>query len=188
MKKILVMLLMVLTAACSSPKPNFFQPVSLRSAEMVYPEFKGTVLLGQIIMPPEAARPQITTLGAADFELKIDEFNRWGAAPEKLIQRVLNQNLSLLLPQAMIENQTLLRKNFNYAVAVELLEMSGRLDETATLTASYFIKNKMNRVIKQGKFSQTLAIDGSYDEYVPAQSKLLGLLAAQIAKDFSALK
>lgn len=182
------MLIMTLTAACSSPRPHFFQPVPLRSAETVYPEFKGTVLLGQIIMPAEAARPQITTLGKKDFELKIDEFNRWGAAPEKLIQRVLNQDLSLLLPQAMIENQTLLRKNFNYAVTVELLEMGGRLDETATLTASYFIKNKMNRVIKQGRFSQTLAIDGDYDEYVPAQSKLLGLLAVQIAKDIAALK
>lgn len=175
-------------AACSSPRPDFFQPVAVKTTETVYTNVKGTVLLGQVLLPAEAARPQITTLGKKNYELKIDEFNRWGAAPERLIQHTLNQDLSLLLPNAIVENQTTLRKNYQYAVVVEINELNGRLNDIAVLKASYFIKNKQNRVIKSGRFDMSVEIDGGYEAYVPAQSRLLALLAADIAKGLSRLK
>ncbi len=182
MKKALILVLAALAAACSSPQPHFFQPTAAKTAETVYKNVRSTILLNQILMPAEAVRPQITTLGKEDYEVRIDEFNRWGAAPERLIQQVLNENLSLYLPRAVIENQTPLRKNYRYAVAVEIFEMSGRLGEYAELKASYFIKNKQNRIIQSGKFSGTRKIEGGYDAYVPAQSSLLAELAAAIAK------
>lgn len=188
MKKILILALALLSTACSSPKPHFFQPVAMQTAAQSYPNVKFTVLLNQVLLPAEAARPQIATLGAEDYEVRIDEFNRWGATPERLIQRVLNQNLSLSLPNAIIENQTPLRKNYQYAVAVEITEMSGRLDDYAVLKASYYIKNRMGRIVKSGRFDNRLKIDGGYDEYVPAQSSLLGELAAQISAELAKLK
>lgn len=51
----------------------------------------------------------------------------------------------MLLPNAMIENQTTLKKNYKYAVTVEILDMSGRLDEMAALKASYFIRSKQGK-------------------------------------------
>ncbi len=188
MKRTLTIVLAILVAACSSPAPHFFQPVAMKSVEQTYPDVKKTILLNQVLMTADFARPQITTLGKKDYNVKIDEFNRWSAAPEKLIQRVANENLSLSLPNAVIENQTPLRKNYQYAVAIEVQEMSGRLDKFATLKASYFIKNKQNKIIKSGRFSQTIEIDGDYDAYVPAQSMLLGALCQQIAKDIANLK
>lgn len=188
MKKALIFVLAMLGVACSSPKPSFYQPTPLKTAEITYDKVKSTILLNQVLMPAEAARPQITTLGQEDYELKIDEFNRWGATPERLVQRVLNENLSLYLPNAMIENQTPLRKNYQYAVAVEISEMSGRLNEFAVLQASYFIKNKLNQIIKAGKFDGKKLIDGEYTAYVPAQSALLGGLARQISKDIARLR
>lgn len=188
MKKIIIAALALLTAACSSPKPNFFQPIAMQTAENTYPNVKFTLLLNQVLLPAEAARPQIATLGKENYEVKIDEFNRWGAAPERLVQRVLNQNLSLLLPNAVIENQTPLRKNYQYAVAVEITEMSGRLDDYAVLQASYFIKNKSGHIIKSGRFDNKVKINGGYDAYIPAQSALLGQLATQIARDTANLK
>ncbi len=188
MKKILILALALLSPACSSPKPHFFQPVAMQTAAQSYPNVKFTVLVNQVLLPAETARPQIATLGAEDYEVRIDEFNRWGATPERLIQRVLNQNLSLSLPNAIIENQTPLRKNYQYAVAVEITEMSGRLDDYAVLKASYYIKNRMGRIVKSGRFDNRLKIDGGYDEYVPAQSSLLGELAAQISAELAKLK
>lgn len=188
MKKVLILILVATVTACCSPTPHFFQPVAVKQADITYPDVKSTILLNQVLLPAEVSRPQITTLGKEDYELKIDEFNRWGATPERLIQRIINQNLALYLPNAMIENQTPLRKNYQYAVAVEILEMGGRLDDFATLEASYFIKNKQNRVIKSGRFNQTIKIDGEYDEYVPAQSTLLGAFVAEIAQALNQLK
>lgn len=188
MKKILILALAISVTACSSPKPNFFQPVAMQTVEINYPNVKSTVLLNQVLLPAEAARPQITTLGTKDYEVKIDEFNRWGATPERLIQSVLNQNISIHLPNAVIENQTPLRKNYQYAVAIEIAEMSGRLNDYATLKASYFIRNKLGRIVKSGRFDNIIKISGSYDEYIPAQSALLGQLAAQISRDIAKLK
>ena len=188
MKKFLIAVLVLLSTGCSSPKPHFYQPVAMQTAQTTYQNVKSTILLNQVLLPAEAARPQITTLGKEDYDVRIDEFNRWGATPERLVQSVLNQNLSILLPNAVIENQSPLRKDYHYAVAVEITQMSGKLDSYATLKASYFIKNKLGRIIKSGRFANTTKIDGGYDEYVPAQSLLLGELAEQISADIAKLK
>ncbi len=187
MKKTLIIILTALAAACSSPAPHFFQPVAMKAAEQTYPNVKKTILLNQVLLPAEAARPQITTLGKKDYDVKVDEFNRWSASPERLIQQTANDNLSLYLPNATIENQTPLRKNYQYAVAIEVQEISGRLDKFATLKASYYIKNRQNRIIKSGRFSETTEIDGEYNKYIPAQSRLLGALCRQIAADLAQL-
>lgn len=94
----------------------------------------------------------------------------------------------MLLPNAMIENQTTLKKNYKYAVTVEILDMSGRLDEMAALKASYFIRSKQGKILKQGRFDRRTEIDGSYDTYIPAQSRLIGDLAQVIAADLAKLK
>ena len=188
MKKYISVCLLALVAACSSPNPDFFQPVPMMVSTERYPNVTSMILLNQVLMAPETTRPQITTLGKKDFQVKIDEFNRWGAAPERLVQRVINQNLSQLMPNAMVENQSTLRKNYKYAVVVEIQEMSGRLNENTYLKASYFIRNKKGKIIKSGRFNKEMVIKGGYEEYVPAHSKLLAELSAQIAKDLAKLK
>ena len=174
-------------SACSSPQPHFYQPVAVKTTDVSYNDFKGSLLIQPILLPAEAARPQITTIGKDDFELKIDEFNRWGAAPEKLIQRVIGQNLSYYLPNAIIEVQTPIKKNYKYAIAVEVTEMGGKLGKEAVLGASYFIKDQNGKIVKSGKLSESATINTGYDAYVLAQSKLIGALSAQIAADISHL-
>lgn len=188
MKKTLFIVLAFLLASCSSPAPHFFQTTSVSQVDKSYDQVRTIILLNQVLLPASVSRPQISTLGKHNYEMKIDEFNRWGASPERMIQQVLNNDLSLYLPNATIENQTPLKKNYHYAVAVEVLEFNGRLDDFATLKASYFIKNKMGRMVKSGKFDKTQQIDGKYGEYVLAQSNLLAELAQKIAEDVSLLK
>lgn len=182
------MLLVILTiSCCGSPNPKFYQPITLKTAELTYPQFKKTVLLKNILLPAEVARPQITTIGNDEYMLKIDEFNRWGASPDKLFKNVLRQDLNVYLPNAQIENQTPLRKNYQYAVAIEINTLSGKLNEKATLEAEYNILNKNGNSVKSGKLSESIAIKGGYDNYVVAQSRLLSALAAQIAADLNNL-
>ena len=188
MKKIFLTLLFILTTGCSSPQPHFYQPITMKTTELSYPAVKGVILLQSLILPAEASRPQITTIGKNSYELNIDEFNRWGAAPDKLFQRIINQNLSICLPNASIENQTPIRKNYKYAVAIEITEMTGKLEKEAVLNASYFIKNRGGNTIKSGKLDEAIAIKGGYDDYVLAQSRLLSALSAQIAADLNSLK
>ncbi len=188
MKKFWLLLLLFTVSACASKNPNFYQPVALNETQQVYSDFSQNILVGNVLLPVEQAKPQITTLGKYDYQLNIDEFNRWGAAPDKLIQQVLNDDLRLIFPNAIIENKTTLRKNYKYSVWVEIQKINGRLDENAVLHASYFIKNAKGRLLKQGQFAQTLDVDGDYDAYIPAQSKLLSLLAKTIADDLVTLK
>lgn len=188
MKRFWLFLLIFTISACASKNPNFYQPIALNETQHVYADFKQNILVDNVLLPAVQAKPQITTLGDENYELKIDEFNRWGANPDKLIQQVINDDLSLIFPNAIVENKTTLRKNYKYAVAIEIQKLSGRLDEEALLQASYFIKNKKGRIIKQGQFKQNMAIDGDYDAYIPAQSKLLSLLTKAIADDLITLK
>jgi len=187
MKKILFLAFILFISGCASPQPHFYQPVMVKNVDINYPQVKGVILLQTLSLPAESSRPQITTIGKNNYNLKIDEFNRWGAAPDKLFQRIINQNLSVYLPNANIENQTPLRKNYKYAIAIEVTDMIGKLDENATLSASYFIKNASGKVVKSGKLFESVAITGGYDEYVLAQSRLFAALSAQIAGDLSKL-
>jgi len=187
MKKIFLMILALAIAGCSSPQPHFYQPITVKNTEITYPQVKGTILLQQIVLPAEASRPQITTIGKNSYELNIDEFNRWGATPDKLFQRVINQNINSYLPNATVENQTPIRKNYKYAIAIEITDMVGKLKQEAVLNASYFIKNRSGYTLKSGRLDESVAINGGYDDYVLAQSRLLGALSAQIASDLSRL-
>ena len=169
-------------SGCCSTNPNFYQPISIVSEEINFPKFKSNVLINQIFLPSIVSRLQITTLGKNNFDIKIDEFNRWASQPEKMLQNVVNENLSKLLPNAIIENQTTFRKNYDYAVVIEFTEFGGRLDDIAYVKASYFIKNRVGKTVKSGKFNYTKEFEGGYDKYVEALSSLIGNLSIEIAK------
>ena len=187
MKNIFSFILIAILSGCASPAPHFYQPVEIKTDAIATAKLSGTILLQSLLLPAEVSRPQITTIGENEYELKIDEFNRWGAAPDKLFQRVIAQDLAYYLPNASIEVQTPIRKNYKYAIAIEVTEMSGKLGDTAQFSASYFIKNRNGFTLKTGQFQEKFKIDTGYDNYVLAQSQMLSKLAAQIAADLSHL-
>ena len=188
MKKILVFILSSMMCGCFNHTPNFYQPVQNKTTDIVYSDFKDMILISPVVVPSEISRPQIVTLGKEDYEVRIDEFNRWASQIEKMIQRVINNDLSLIFNNARIENQSTLRKDYKYAVNVEIQELSGRLDEKATVKASYFIRNKSGKIVKSNNFYEVVAISGDYDAYVPAISDILGNLSKNIAKDIIEIK
>ena len=187
MKKIFAFILIFIMSGCASPAPRFYQPIVVEKGAVISSAFSGTVLIQHLLLPAEISRPQITTIGQTDYELKIDEFNRWGATPDKLFQRIIGQDIAHYLPKATIEIQTPLRKNYRYAVAIEINEMTGKLGNTAYLSASYYIKNRNGNTVKNGYIKEELKIEAGYDNYVLAQSQMLDALAHKIAQDLSYL-
>ncbi len=188
MKKIGVFLITFMLFGCFSPNVKFYQPISVKNKNVTYNEFKDSILLYPILLPTEISRPQIVTLGKKDFEVKIDEFHRWASQPEKMFQRIINENLSNILPNAKVYNQTNLRKDFKYAVFIEIQELNGRLNEKAILKASYFIKNKAGKIVKSNNFYEIAAIDGKYNAYIPAISISFSNLSEDIANTLINLK
>ena len=182
MKRYILLVFVAMISGCFSPTPHFYQTVSMANNNIVNVKFNKTVLVNHVIVPSDVSRLQITTLGKNDYEVKIDEFNRWSTQVDKMLQKVINENLSSLLPNAIIENQTTFRKNFDYAVLVEITEFSGRLDDVATLKASYFIKNKNGITIKSGKFDKSINFEGKYANYIETLSILISSLSTDIAK------
>ena len=186
MKKILFILLLL--SGCTSPQPHFYQPVTAQNIEQTYPKVKSVILVKPISMPPLSVRPQITTIGKNDYELNIDEFNRWGASPDKLFQDILVRNLNAYLPNANIENQSAVGKKYQYAVSVEINRLIGKLNRNAELDAAYYIKGSDGTILKSGKLTESIALnEKGYDAYVLAQSHLFAALCAQIADDLNSL-
>ncbi|MBR5154290.1 MAG: membrane integrity-associated transporter subunit PqiC [Alphaproteobacteria bacterium] len=188
MKKIVIMLFMIMMSGCMSSKPNFYQPIGVKESKVSYKDFKDTIRISNVMLPNIMARPQITTLGKEDYILNIDEFNRWGGSVDKLIQQAINDNLSNIFENAMVENQSGIRKNFKYDVAIEFKDLIGRLDEYAKLDASYFIRDKNGKLIKSRNFYKANAFEGGYDEYVNTLSLMIGELSDAIANDIVNLK
>ena len=104
-----------------------------------------------------------------------------------MVYSTVRENLSSVLPNATINRPFILKKNYKYSVSIDILELSGRLKEKATLKASYVIRDRNNKVVLENKFNNTIKIKRKYDEYIPALNTLIGELSYNIAKDIDNL-
>ena len=188
MKKIVGLLLVVMLCGCFSSRANFYQPVGVIDGNASVKEFKDTIRISPILLPSIVARPQIITLGKEEYNLNVDEFNRWGGSVDKLIMQAVNDNLSYIFPNAMVVNQSGIRKNFKYDVLIEIKTLMGRLDEYAKLDAVYFIRDRNGKTNKSKNFYKANAFEGGYDEYVKTISDMIGELSMTIADDIVNLK
>lgn len=187
MKKIITIIMGLIVSACCSTSPNFYQTVAIDNHATQIENVKDTILLKPITLPSMVTRPQIVTLGKEDFEVNIDEFNRWASSLDKMVYSTISENLGSVLPNATINRPSLFKKNYKYSVSIDILELSGRLKEKATLKASYVIRDRNNKVVLENKFNNTIKIKRKYDEYIPALNTLIGELSYNIAKDIDNL-
>ena len=187
MKRFLIIAIGLILSACCSSRPNFYQTVATNSYDKVFHNVTDVVYVNQITLPNIISRPQIVTLGKEDYEVNIDEFNRWASGLDKMFQNTVNENLSYLLPNARIEKPSFSNKDNKYIVMIDVLEMNGRLKDRATLKALYSIKNKNNKVVKNAIFNETIKINERYNEYIPALNSLIGSLSLNIAKGIAEL-
>ncbi len=187
-KIICTSLLMVITlniAGCgSSPKAKFYIMSTLERDLSSHTNSKQVAIkLGPVTIPETLLRPQIVTRSNANM-LLLNEFNRWGGDFQEDFQRIVGENLSILLATDHVTlSQDITPLESDYQVTINVRQFDGMLGGSVTLNADWTIANqsKNTKVIarKSVLHENTNGID--YQDYVAAQSRLLAKLSQEIS-------
>ena len=183
MKKFGVAVVLILVAACSwtSPQANFYSLKSLSGQESVSPSRKTAVGVAPVTVPDYLDKPQMVTRESNGVELKVSELNRWGEPLSGMIQRVLADDLALLLPGAWVKPENYGRENYAYSVYVEINRFDGVSGGDAVLDCWWSVKNASGSVVRRQRESFRQPMGQSYENMAEVQSVLLSRLAARIA-------
>ncbi len=141
------------------------------------------VKVGPITIPDTLDHLQIVTL-SGENQLNLNEFNRWGGDFQDGIQRVLVENISLLLPTDQVylyQETTLLPVDF--PVMVNVREFYGKLGGRVSLNADWTViyRGREKVVIAKKSVLRENTGRADYSAYVAAQSRLLARLSQEIA-------
>ena len=181
--KLLVLAFCLLLNACvlgTSQNAKFYtlssMPVTVQSNS--YAAFVG---INRVQLPRYMDRPQMTTQGQDSVEVNVSEYNRWVEYPNVLATRVLTENLSAALPSAQIKVNPFGTEKFDFVVSTEVIKMDAALGGNVQLDAWYSIKNGSGKLLDRRKFQKSIDIKNSYDDMAKGYSRLLALLAQDIA-------
>ena len=143
------------------------------------------VKVGPISISDTLDQPQIITRTGQN-SLVADEFNRWSGDFQSDIQRIIGENISILLPT----NQVMLSQEINlvpydFQVIVNIRKFDGTLGGAITLNADWTVagKGKDKTVIAKKLVLQESTNGADYQDYVAAQSRLLENLSREISDE-----
>ena len=127
---------------CSRPNLEVLHTLSPLPSEAVQPAPPSTVLALEVMpvqVPETLQRPQLV-IEVAPGTLGLLEAHRWGNGLDKDIQRVLVENLSLLLGSgAVVAYPYGDRVKAPYRLEVDVHRLDGRLGGTLTLQATWMV-------------------------------------------------
>ena len=142
---ILTALAMGLTGCAGSSKPSTFYLLrSLPEAEQGVSKAAGkealSVLIGPITIPAYADRPQIITI-TGEREMTLEEFARWAEPLQDNFNRVLVENLSLLLdtPQVYSFSSRGSMSTTDFQIVIDITRFDGTPGGDAYLTAFWSV-------------------------------------------------
>lgn len=183
MKKFLAAVGLILVAACTwtSPQANFYSLKSIAAPEADVRKTKFSVGVAPAIVPDYLDKPQMVMREQNGVELRISELNRWGEPLSGMIQRVLADDLALLLPGAWVKPEYHGRENFTYIVYVEINRFDGGSGGEAVLDCWWSVRNASGSVVRRQRESFIQPMGQGYENMAEAQSILLSRLAARIA-------
>lgn len=125
---------------------------------------------------------------SGENSLIVDEFNRWGGDFQSDIQRVIGENISILLPtDQVILSQEIGLLPIDYQVLVNIREFDGTLGGMVNLNADWTVagkgKDKGKSIVTRKSVLEEQADGAGYDAYVAAQSRLLKKLSQDITAE-----
>ncbi len=186
----LALFVVALTGCAGSPSSKFYQltPVQSKtsSSRDVSPCHSLVIVVEPVRIPDYLDRPQIVTRTGKN-ELRLSEFNRWAGSLENDFNRVLEEDLSGLLPADCFYVLGLTpylesREPASYKVEVLVDRFEGTLGDSVLLKAQWvvFAKGGSLRLTKESRISEQIN-GGSYDALVAAMSSALERLGREIA-------
>ncbi len=175
---------LLLLGCGTSPKTKIYILSSIeRDTAPIIDAQNVVIKVGPVSIPdtldqdPIISRIDSNSLFAADY-------HRWSGDYRYDIQRILGENLSILLPKSHIalgQEAMLLPEDFQ--VIINIREFYGQLGGSVTLNVDWAVarkgKNKSVIVKKSVLQENTSGVD--YKDYVAAQSRLLAKLSQEIS-------
>ena len=143
------------------------------------------IKIGPVSLPGSLDKePIVTRMGSN--RLFADEFNRWSGDYQNDIERILGENISILLPASEINlsRETILSP-VDFQVFINVREFDGTLGGIVTLNTNWTVvrKAKKKTVVTKKTILQEKTNGNTYQDYVAAQSRLLAKLSQEIADE-----
>ena len=179
--KIIIPCLLLGACMFGTSKNAKFYTLSATATKPVSASYAGFVGINRIQLPKYIERPQIVTQKKNSAQMNISEYNRWVESPAVLANRVVTENLSILLPKAQIKMNLFKGGDFDKTVTVEIIKMNAVLGEKVELFAWCVIKDKSGKITRQ-KFEDTIPIGKTYDDLAQGASQLLAQMSQEIAR------
>jgi uncharacterized lipoprotein YmbA len=172
--------------ACTSTPSRFYMLNTLAPSEGSSPAShaeRGPVIgLGPITFPKYLERPQIVSR-ASRHQLALGEFDRWAEPLQENVNRVLAENLSLLIPTDYLLLQDWPRSTpLDYQVRVEVRQFDGWLGGESVLIARWSALDRAERELVSRTVHLNAPTGGrDYEAMVVAMNQLLEALSRDIA-------
>ncbi len=179
MKKYFIFAALLLTA-CGMTQQSRFYRLQPAAAETSVSGRKLNIGVEEVSVPKYIDRPQMVVTEAGSSELKVSEFNRWAEPLTASFTRVLADDISLYLPNALVKPKSYASEEFTYTVIVEINKFDAVMDGQVTLDAWWTIYKNGN-VAARGRTVVSGEAGKGFDGIVEEQSRLVNEAARQIA-------
>ncbi len=185
MKKYIIFGLLLLSSCGFSAQSKFYRLESSAS-DAVISSRRMNVGVEEVTVPQYVDRPQIVVMEAQSNELKVSEFHRWAEPLSSAIRRVLADDISLYLPNSLVKPQTYASESFNYTINVEINKFDAVLGQNVIFDAWWTIF-KNGKVVARGRTKQENKLQNGYDGIAAEQSRMINIMAQQIAQKLTKL-
>jgi uncharacterized lipoprotein YmbA len=169
------------------PAMRFYTLTPLAAPSPAPAGLSASVGVGPLKIPLALDRPQIVTR-AADNELAVAEFHRWGGSLSGDILAALTADLSLLLGSDRVVAHPWTRFiTPDFRVPLEIHRFDGALGKDVTLVATWAVHRQDEptpRVVRKSTLAEPTAGPG-YADLVAAHSRALAGLAREIAAELA---
>ena len=179
---------------CRSLTPSVIyyviSPMTAGPAAMAGTDGSRTMTVGirSVELPGYVNRTQMVK-GAGQNQLEIASYHHWADYPDRMVQRVIGENLQLLMPDAQVYSApwpTGLKPEVT--LDVTFLELIGTTDQRMLLSAVWTITGKNDPVAAQfHRTSLTEPISAArFDDLAAAHSRVLEILCRKVAESLRA--
>jgi uncharacterized protein len=188
-KLIILLFLSLLLAGCfggGGPATRFYLLSSIpeEGRHPAVPERAPAIGVGPVRFPDYLDRPEIA-MGSNPNQLRLSEFHQWAEPLKNNFERVLGENLALLIPTDSIVSFPWDRSTrIDYQVKLDVIRfLVDEHDDDAALIARWRIVDwKEKKTLAIRKSDIRVAVEGSgYEAIAAAQSRTLARLSEEIA-------
>ena len=185
-----LLLIAVILIACGRSKdPEFYilNPVPLQKS----PVNKYQALqigIDEISTPAYLEKPQLVIHNSAN-RVQLNEYHQWAEALDKNIKRVIQTNLSTLLPGAVVETSPWdIKFTPNYHLQLDISEFTIDIQGNSLLRGEYLIYYNEHIIKKQAVYYHLKVTDPTIDKLVSSMNANLTHLTRDIANTLKTVR